>query len=229
MAGLCEGGGEPSGSLEATKVLECLPSYSDPNVRNLEGSAVSDSFIKYIEMTRNQAVEQETSIKRERRSLMLSQVKVFQQMIEKLSLPSTSKITIFSSRKKDSRKAKAVESSIEEDEGGYSLASDASLNLSDIEETFEDTSSHEVQNDDYLPASEEYDEGNCDYDGDDGDNEDDDGRDHNEGNCDNVDDEGKMETMEEMVMITKTMMEEMIVKEMVITWTMKKRWRRLKK
>ncbi|KAJ4444963.1 hypothetical protein ANN_06762 [Periplaneta americana] len=140
----------------AAKVLECLPSYSDPNIRNPEGSAVSDSFIKYIEMTRNQAVEQETSIKRVRRSLMLSQVKVFQQMIEKLSLPSTSKIAICSSRKKDSLKVKAVESSIEEDEGGYSLASDASLNLSDIEETFEDTSSHEVQNDDYLPTREDF-------------------------------------------------------------------------
>ncbi|KAJ4444972.1 hypothetical protein ANN_06771 [Periplaneta americana] len=130
----------------AAKVLECLLSYSDPNVRKPEGSP----------MTRNQEVEQETSIKRERRSLMLSQVKVFQQKIEKFSLPSTSKIAICSSRKKDSRKAKAVESSIEEDEGGYSLASDASLNLSDIEETFEDTSSHEVQNDDYLPAREEF-------------------------------------------------------------------------
>ncbi|KAJ4442827.1 hypothetical protein ANN_04420 [Periplaneta americana] len=46
------------------------------------------------------------------------------------------------SRKKDSRKVKAVESSTEEVEGRYFLASDAPLKLSDIEETFEDTSNH---------------------------------------------------------------------------------------
>ncbi|KAJ4449402.1 hypothetical protein ANN_00801 [Periplaneta americana] len=143
MAGLFEGGNEPAGSLKAIckcnvkmyldsqdrkvsaftknlpgrhwakcfselEVLGSVPSCSDPNVRNPEGSAVSDTFIKYIEMTTNQAIEQGTSIKT---NLMLSQ-------------------------------AKAVESSTVKDEDGYSLASDTSLNLSDIEETFEDTSNH---------------------------------------------------------------------------------------
>ncbi|KAJ4434646.1 hypothetical protein ANN_23210 [Periplaneta americana] len=43
------------------EVLGSVPSCSDPKVRNPEGSAVSDTFIEYIEMTTNQAIEQGTS------------------------------------------------------------------------------------------------------------------------------------------------------------------------
>ncbi|KAJ4446486.1 hypothetical protein ANN_13182 [Periplaneta americana] len=53
------------------KVLGSVPSCSDPNVRNSEGSAVSDTFIKYIEMTTNQAIEQGTSVKRRKKKLDL--------------------------------------------------------------------------------------------------------------------------------------------------------------
>ncbi|KAJ4442946.1 hypothetical protein ANN_04544 [Periplaneta americana] len=125
------------------EVLENVPSYSDPNVRNLERSAVSDTFIKYIEMTTNQAVEQGTSKKKGKNKLDVEPGKIISaEDIDNFALPSTSKIPTCSSRNKNYRKAKAVESSTEEDEDGYSLASDTSLNFSDIKETFEDTSNH---------------------------------------------------------------------------------------
>ncbi|KAJ4443485.1 hypothetical protein ANN_05157 [Periplaneta americana] len=99
-------------NLTQVEVLESVPSCSDPNVRNPEGSAVSDTFIKYIEMKSNEAIEQGTSIKRRKKKLDVESGKsISAEDIENFSLPSTSKIAICSSRNKDYCKGKAVESS----------------------------------------------------------------------------------------------------------------------
>nr|CAI5862835.1 unnamed protein product [Callosobruchus analis] len=109
------------------KVLERLPSYSQPGAEQANTSSISDAFKKFLEDTRKEAIGQTGMIKRRKKKLNVPPGKsISAEEVENMNL-------LTSPKKTGPSKRRRLDSSSEESSDNYSLASSSSLNISDSE------------------------------------------------------------------------------------------------